>query len=119
MLLTDSQERIYVAQSGLIGDGLPTHKTLFQLPAGELRLKDGENAVELRLQAPEHNGVQVTKVMRFARGSYLLKGTRLHPETVVGACSVVGRAFEEGHCVVAGVPAKIVKRGIRWDRDLI
>ena len=73
VLLYDGTTRHqYAAQSGLIGEGLPTHKTLFQLPAGELRLKDGENAVELRLQAPEHNGVQVTKVMRFARGSYLI-----------------------------------------------
>ena len=62
----------YAAQSGLIGEGLPTHKTVFALPASELRLKDGEDAVELRLQAPEQNGVQVTKVMRFARGSYLV-----------------------------------------------
>ena len=29
------------------------------------------------------------------------------------------RAFDEGNCVVAGVPAKIIKRGIRWDRQLI
>ena len=27
-------------------------------------IKDGENGVELRLQAPEQNGVQVTKVMQ-------------------------------------------------------
>jgi YidC/Oxa1 family membrane protein insertase len=73
VLLDDGTTRHqYAAQSGLIGEGLPNHKTLFQLPAGELRLKDGENGVELRLQAPEQNGVQVTKVMRFARGSYLI-----------------------------------------------
>ena len=62
----------YAAQSGLIGEGLPNHKTMFELPAGELRLKDGEDAVELRLRAPEQNGVQVTKVMTFHRGSYLI-----------------------------------------------
>ena len=73
VLLDDGTTRHqYAAQSGLIGEGLPNHKTQFQLPAGELRLKDGEDAVELRLQAPEQNGVQVTKVMRFARGSYLI-----------------------------------------------
>ena len=62
----------YAAQSGLIGEGLPTHKTVFALPAGELALKDGEGSVVLRLQAPEQNGVQVTKVMTFTRGSYLI-----------------------------------------------
>ena len=62
----------YSAQTGLIGEGLPTHKTVFSLPAGELALKDGEDSVVLRLQAPEQNGVQVTKVMTFTRGSYLI-----------------------------------------------
>ena len=72
VLLDDGSRHQYAAQSGLIGDGLPTHKTVFALPAGEQRLKDGEDSVVLRLQAPEQNGVQVTKVMRFERGSYLV-----------------------------------------------
>lgn len=50
------------------------------------------------------------------RDVQVLKGTVLLPESVVGACSVVSRAFGEGNCVVAGVPARIVKQGIRWDR---
>lgn len=53
------------------------------------------------------------------RDVQILKGTVLHQETVVGACSLVSKAFDEGNCVVAGVPAKIVKRGVRWDRQLI
>ncbi|MFT3760143.1 membrane protein insertase YidC [Thauera sp.] len=73
VLLDDGSVRHqYFAQSGLIGEGLPTHKTLFALPASEVTLKDGEDQVELRLQAPEQNGLQVTKVMRFQRGSYLI-----------------------------------------------
>ncbi|HRP23953.1 MAG TPA: membrane protein insertase YidC [Thauera sp.] len=72
VLLDDGSRHQYAAQSGLIGEGLPTHKTLFELPASELRLKDGEDRVELRLQAPEQNGLRVTKVMSFHRGSYLI-----------------------------------------------
>ncbi|MCO6056434.1 acyltransferase [Pseudomonas sp. MOB-449] len=53
------------------------------------------------------------------RDVQVLKGTVLHPESVVGACSVVSRAFDEGNCVIAGVPARIVKQGIRWDRSLL
>ncbi|MCR4508399.1 acyltransferase [Pseudomonas sp. 32.2.56] len=53
------------------------------------------------------------------RDVQILKGTVLHQETIVGACSLVSKAFDEGNCVVAGVPAKIVKRGVRWDRQLI
>ena len=72
VLFDDGKAHQYAAQSGLIGDGLPTHKTLFALPASEVRLKDGDNQIELRLVAPERNGVAVTKVMRFTRGSYLV-----------------------------------------------
>ncbi|MDY0045890.1 MAG: membrane protein insertase YidC [Thauera propionica] len=73
VLLDDGTTRHqYAAQSGLIGEGLPTHKTLFALPASELSLKDGDDRVVLRLQAPEQNGLQVTKVMSFQRGSYLI-----------------------------------------------
>ena len=61
--------------------------------------------------------VRIADRVWVGRGVQLLKGTVLH-ETVVGACSLVSRAFDEGGCVAAGVPAKIVKRGVRWDRQL-
>lgn len=52
------------------------------------------------------------------RDVQVLKGSVLLPESVVGACSVVSRPFERGNCVIAGVPARIVRQGIRWDRAL-
>ncbi|MBQ3542116.1 MAG: hypothetical protein IJA45_03215 [Oscillospiraceae bacterium] len=36
----------------------------------------------------------------------VLPGVTLGPETVVGAGSVVTKSFPEGHCVIAGNPAK-------------
>lgn len=63
--------------------------------------------------------VKIADRVWVGRDVQILKGTVLLPETVVGACSLVSKAFDEGNCVVAGVPAKIVKRGIRWDRKLI
>lgn len=63
--------------------------------------------------------VSIADRVWIGRDVQILKGTVLHPESIVGACSLVTKAFAEGNCVVAGVPAKIVKRGIRWDRKLI
>ncbi len=63
--------------------------------------------------------VRIADRVWIGRDVQILKGTVLLPETVVGACSLVSRAFTEGHCVVAGVPARIVKHGIRWDRQLL
>ena len=34
---------------------------------------------------------------------------------MVGACSLVTRKFTENNVIIAGHPAKILKRGYRWD----
>jgi len=72
LLFDDGSAHIYSAQTGLIGDGLPTHKTMFSVPGTELKLKDGEDSVVLRLDAPAQNGVSVAKILTFRRGSYLV-----------------------------------------------
>jgi YidC/Oxa1 family membrane protein insertase len=65
-------ERVYVAQSGLIGDSLPSHKTLFTAEPGPYQLKPGEDAVQVRLAAPPVNGTVVEKIYTFRRGSYVV-----------------------------------------------
>lgn len=62
----------YVAQSGLIGPHLPNHKTVFSLPSESLELKPGEDTLQVRLTAPEAQGVAVVKVLTFHRGSYVV-----------------------------------------------
>lgn len=70
VLFETIKERIYLAQTGLIGEGLPNHKTEFQLVSGTYELKPGADKLELRLEAPEANGVRATKIYIFHRGSY-------------------------------------------------
>ncbi|HZV53916.1 MAG TPA: membrane protein insertase YidC [Rhodocyclaceae bacterium] len=62
----------YAAQSGLIGPGLPNHKTIWQLPAAGMTLKDGDNELRVRLTATAEGSVQVAKTYVFKRGSYLI-----------------------------------------------
>lgn len=47
---------------------------------------------------------------------FMGKGTKISDNSVVGAHSVVTRAFDESNVVVAGVPARVVKTGINWNR---
>ncbi|WP_416392029.1 acyltransferase [Alloalcanivorax xenomutans] len=42
--------------------------------------------------------------------SVILPGVCLGPGTIVAAGAVVTKSFEEGKCIVAGVPAKIISR---------
>ncbi|MDA8486280.1 acyltransferase [Pseudomonas resinovorans] len=63
--------------------------------------------------------VRIGSRVWIGREVQVLKGSVLHPESVVGACSVVTREFSEGNCVIAGVPARVVRKGTRWSRDLL
>jgi YidC/Oxa1 family membrane protein insertase len=62
----------YVAQSGLIGESLPNHRTVFSTDGGNLELTGDAKTVELRLEAPANNGIKVAKIYTFTRGSYLI-----------------------------------------------
>jgi YidC/Oxa1 family membrane protein insertase len=73
VLFDGAGEHAYFAQSGLTGGKLPNHHTLFQADSDRLELADGSDQLEVRLRAPEVDGVQVTKVYRFRRASYLVE----------------------------------------------
>ena len=62
----------YLAQSGLIGDGLPNHRTLFKHVAGSSELAEGSNELKVRLESELADGSKVAKVLTFKRNSYLV-----------------------------------------------
>jgi len=72
VLLEDSTEHFYQAQTGLLGDGLPNHKAEFTLAPGPYELQPGSDTLQVRLEAPETNGLKVSKIYTFHRGNYLI-----------------------------------------------
>src|SRR5687768_17498960 len=72
VLFEQRANHVYVAQSGLLGNELPTHRTQYSAPQTSYKLADGANVVEVRLEAPPAGGAKVTKIYRFTRGSYLV-----------------------------------------------
>ncbi len=73
-LLLDKTARFHVAQSGLIGDGLPSHKTKYTVDSQNynFELEPGQDKVVVRLLAPETDDLQVAKIYTFHRGSYVI-----------------------------------------------
>ncbi|MEW9899911.1 membrane protein insertase YidC [Chitinivorax sp. PXF-14] len=74
-LLEDGKERVYIAQTGLFGQNLPnlpTHRTLFKLPAQAVQLAQGQDSLQVKLEAPETGGIKVNKIYSFKRGSYVV-----------------------------------------------
>ncbi|TSE20973.1 Membrane protein insertase YidC [Tepidimonas alkaliphilus] len=78
-LLVDDGRRVYVAQSGLIGEGgrpAPTHKTPMRLisPAasGPIELADGQERLELVFESDPVEGLVLRKRIALQRGSYVL-----------------------------------------------
>ena len=72
VLLQQQPDHIYVAQAGLIGNGLPNHRTLYTTSARDVKLAAGADRVSVRLSAPATDGVKVSKVYTFQRGSYVI-----------------------------------------------
>ncbi len=74
VLLDDSKDRVYLAQTGLIpaagGSALPTHKSVMTLMPGERTLAEGSQTLELRFESAEVGGVKLVKTYTLTRGSY-------------------------------------------------
>jgi YidC/Oxa1 family membrane protein insertase len=63
-------EHRYAAQSGLVGAGLPNHKTLFAAAGKDYILSPGQDRLEARLEATSPEGVKVAKIFTLRRASY-------------------------------------------------
>ena len=62
----------YAAQSGLLGDGLPNHNTVFVPEQDQYVLSGNAEQVQVRLKAEGNSTLKVTKVITFSKGSYLV-----------------------------------------------
>jgi YidC/Oxa1 family membrane protein insertase len=89
-LLEDDPKRLYIAQSGLMGNDLPTHKTLFSTATTQYKLAEGANELQVKLTWAGANGVMVDKIFIFRKGSYVVDvvyeisnggSTRLEPHS--------------------------------------
>lgn len=75
LMMDNSKERVYLAQSGLVGGpaGLawPTHKTPMRLVTSP-NFKEGEDKLVLRFESDPINGVKLIKTYTLLKNSYVL-----------------------------------------------
>ncbi len=76
VLLNDTKDHAYVAQTGLWGGPqagqMPTHKTVMKLVSSERALKEGVDAMSIRFESPEVGGMKLAKTYTLSRGSYVM-----------------------------------------------
>lgn len=51
-----------------------------------------------------------------ARNVKILKNSVIPDGCIIGTNSLVNKQFTEQNCIIAGVPAKVVKHNVRWER---
>jgi YidC/Oxa1 family membrane protein insertase len=76
-LFNNNQEKLFVAQSGLIADSgfatAPNHYTVFTNEQDNYTLEAGQDSLIVPLKWTDNHGLVITKVFTFKRGSYEIK----------------------------------------------
>lgn len=63
--------------------------------------------------------IEIGKHVWVGKDTKIGKNVRIMDNSIVGWGSIVTKVFNEPNVIIAGIPAKIVKRGINWDRKCI
>ncbi len=91
VLLDSSKDRLYNAQTGLIGTaGLPNHKTAMTLVSTERTMKDGADTLTVRFEAAGGDA-KLAKTYTFKRGSYAISVT--HEVTNTSAAEIAPQLY--------------------------
>ncbi|MBI2748170.1 MAG: membrane protein insertase YidC [Burkholderiales bacterium] len=69
VLLDKTPERVYMAQTGVVGGAFPTHKTAMTF-GGTRTLKDGDNELVLQFTSADVGGIKLVKTYTLRRGAY-------------------------------------------------
>lgn len=79
---------------------------------GHAIFNDGES-----LPYNEPEDVIIGDNVWIAQRAVILKGSKISSNSIIGACSLVNKKFDEKGVIIAGNPAKIIKRKIHWKQD--
>lgn len=83
----------------------------------DLWCTDGHSIIhpESRIRTNKGMFIEIGDHVWIGKDTRIGKNVKIASGCIVGWASIVTRSFEEENCIIAGVPAKIVKRDRTWD----
>jgi YidC/Oxa1 family membrane protein insertase len=106
VLLEQNADRVYVAQSGLIGGAFPTHKTPMTV-TGDRELKAGADSLALRFESADVGGVKLATTYTLRRGAYdvAVKYEVINTGTAPVSPQLYMQLVRDGNSPISKVPA--------------
>lgn len=107
-MAVDEGSRIVIEDDCMLSNGI------------QIRSTDSHSIVDLqgyRLNRAED--IFIGKHCWISLGCIILKGTHIADCTVVAAGAVCTKKYLERNCIIAGNPAKVVKKEVDWDRKFL
>ena len=81
-----------------------------------VRDSDGHTIILNDVEQVSLKSVEIGKDVWIAANVDILKGVTIGDANVIGYRSCVTKSVNEEHCIIAGYPAKVVRREIDWKR---
>ena len=86
----------------------------------KMRTSDGHSVIDLKsgMAVNLPRDIHIGNHVWVGEDAKFLKGAVVPSNSVIGSFSVVTKSFTEENCVIAGFPAKVIKKNITWDRRM-
>lgn len=86
----------------------------------KMRTSDGHSIIDLETGKPINfpKDINIGTHVWVGEDVKFLKGSEIPKNCVVGSHSVVTKKFVNENCIIAGLPGRIVKQNINWDRRM-
>jgi len=83
----------------------------------EIRNTDAHTILDNNIRINSGKDIIIGDHVWCAQDVLLLKGTEIGSGCIVGAKSLVNKKYSDNNAIIAGVPAKIVRRNIHWIKE--
>jgi acetyltransferase-like isoleucine patch superfamily enzyme len=126
LILRDNDTRLLIGnRTSMMGSKITMHESgtirigIDCMFAGDVRMDTSDMHsildVQTGLRINPPGDIQIEDHVWLGFGVYVLKGVTIGPHCVVGTGAVVA-ADIPAHSLAVGVPAKVVRSGVTWDR---